>query len=546
MVIFWILSISAFAEILVGKISFEGNNFVPDEKLSNSILTKSGNIFNQKILNDDAKNISKTYEKQGFYNIKVFSPKIVPTSAKTIDINFKIEEKKNPPLKQVFFDGNSYISDKDIQLKNINKDIHDIQKIISKIADLYALNGFLFANISIDSLQLVSDSLLVYLQIEEGKYCEFEEYKFSGNKVSKENSLLKISRLLLIKKITPKTLQQAALNVKRKQYIKNCQIIPLNHKQLLIQVEEDRMNRVSGIGGYNNSNNKNRFSGYFYLDFLNIYGTDRSLSLFWQHTTSNRSSIEISYHESGFNDIPISGDFLIFREEEDSTYIKTTFESETYYYNLYNKYGLFWGQDDFFPGKSNEQNFKKTHFSKFGFFVEQNKLDDYLNPTKGNKIYLKYYHIFNIDDEKNVRKQAVEFTFDKYFYFGRNFVLQTGLNANIIENKDLSEFENYSLGGNNNLRGFAEDQFAGYRVGWSNLELRYLLAQNSQFFIFADYGFVQNKNYTFGKLFGYGFGLRAETKLGILGIDYGLSYDECGNFRNPLDGIIHFGIETKL
>ena len=63
--------------------------------------------------------------------------------------------------------------------------------------------------------------------------------------------------------------------------------------------------------------------------------------------------------------------------------------------------------------------------------------------------------------------------------------------------------------------------------------------------MFFDYGFVQNSDTTIGKLFSCGFGLRLKTRLGLIGIDYGIGYEN-GKFRNPLDGIVHFGLETKL
>ena len=114
-----------------------------------------------------------------------------------------------------------------------------------------------------------------------------------------------------------------------------------------------------------------------------------------------------------------------------------------------------------------------------------------------------------------------------------------------IENKKLTSLDCFNLGGSQNLRGFNENQFYGYRIGWLNLEFRYLLSRKSRAFIFSDYGYAESKEYRFGKLFGFGFGLRLETRLGMLGIDYGFGYCN-GELRNPIDGIIHFGIESKL
>jgi len=76
------------------------------------------------------------------------------------------------------------------------------------------------------------------------------------------------------------------------------------------------------------------------------------------------------------------------------------------------------------------------------------------------------------------------------------------------------------------------------------MEFRYLLGKDTRFFLFTDYGYVENSFYRYGKLFGFGFGLRIATRLGLFGFDYGFGYQE--RLRNPLEGIVHFGIETKL
>ena len=514
----------------------------------NNIQTQTGNIFNQQILNNDAALISELYSQKEYYNVKVQSPQIFTKSPTQIDILFKIEELEKLNIKKIMLTGNHYLSNKKIfeSISQRNLNLNELSFTVQNIVDFYTSNGFLFADVSIDSLIKNNDFLDAYISIDEGKYCEFDEFRFKGNETTKDKTLLKISQLNSIETITPQILDQSAENIRKKRYIENCEIIPLNHSQLLITVEEGKMSLISGIIGYDNSQpKKNKLSGYLNVDFLNLYGTDRSLSLLWQRVSSDRSSIELKYHESGFYRYPVCGDFLVFREEVDSTYIKTTFDSDIYYYDLINKYGIYFGIDDIFPGSGRPKTVEKTSFKKAGVFWERNNLDYNLNPSLGSKYFLKYYYIFNRIENENISKQAVELCYDKYQKISKNMVFAISLNANIIENKNLTEFDSFDLGGSQNLRGFNENQFSGFLVGWSNLELRYLMSRNSRAFIFSDYGYVENLTYTYGKLFGCGFGLRVETRLGILGIDYGFSYSN-GEFRNPLDGIIHFGLESKL
>lgn len=549
--LFWILllfSIILNAELRIGEIKFEGNKLISDKDLNTSISSSTGSIFNQALLNKDAKHISEYYSNKGLFNIKVHAPQIITHSPTRIDVIFQIEELSEIPVTNLRFMGNSYITDSKLSsiLPKHDLTLLELANSLKTLAEYYADNGFLFADVKLDSLLRINEQFTAFIRIDEGRFCQFTEYKFKGNKTTRDETLIRISRLGRIRNITPATLQQAANNIQKKRYIKNCDLIPLEHNKLLFQVEEDRMSLISGILGYDNSKDgNNRITGWVDLEFMNLYGTDRSLALNWQHLSADVSSIELKYHESGISRFPVNADLLIYRQEVDSTYIRSKFESEIYYYDLYNRYGIFFGMEEIFPGSRKPVTIDKTSFNKLGVLWDMTAMDNILNPSSGTEIYLKYYYIFNTVDGKDLRKQAVEIKWAKYFDLGKNFVLSFDVNANVIENKQLTEFEVYDLGGTKSLRGFNENIFSGFRVGWSDIELRYLFGHNSRLFAFGAYGYVESLIYKYSDLFSFGFGLRTQTKIGLLGIDYGLGIQN-GEMRNPLDGIIHIGIETGL
>ncbi len=536
------------AELIIGEIKFECNHLISDRDLSMNISASSGSIFNQVLLNKDVQQISEYYSSKGLFNIKVHSPQIITNSPTQIDVIFQIEELDEILVSDLKFNGNNYITDSKLSsiIPRHELTLSELANIFQSLAAYYADNGFLFADVKLDSLMKNKKHFTAFINVDEGKFCQFTEYKFKGNKTTRDETLIKISRLSRIDQITPSILRQAANNIKQKKYIKNCDLVPLDHDKLLFLVEESRMSLISGILGYDNSKDgKERINGWIDLEFMNLYGTDRSLAFNWQHLSADNSSIKLTYHESGFASYPVNADFLVFRQEVDSTYIRSKFESEIYYYDLYNRYGLFWGMEDIFPGSRKPATIDRSTFNKLGVLWDMTALDNILNPSSGTEVYLKYYYIFNTVDEKDIRKQAVEIKAARYFDLGRNLVLGFDVNAKVIEKKQLSEFEVYDLGGAKSLRGFNENIFSGFRVGWSDLELRYLFGRNSRLFAFGAYGYVENQEYKYSDLFSFGFGLRTQTRIGLLGIDYGLGIQN-GEMRNPLDGIIHIGIETGL
>ena len=97
-------------------------------------------------------------------------------------------------------------------------------------------------------------------------------------------------------------------------------------------------------------------------------------------------------------------------------------------------------------------------------------------------------------------------------------------------------FEQYFLGGAETLRGFREDRFWGRNMFLASAEYRFPLAQNLTGVAFVDYGdawdsadkfininlgdnLVQHKD--FSPSAGYGIGIRVQTPIGPLRLDYG-------------------------
>ncbi len=102
----------------------------------------------------------------------------------------------------------------------------------------------------------------------------------------------------------------------------------------------------------------------------------------------------------------------------------------------------------------------------------------------------------------------------------------------------------YFLGGANSLRGSRENQFAGNFIAWMNLEYRYIIGKLSRIYVFNDWGYYRREtafDETGNWNYGYGAGVRLETRAGIIGIDYGL-----GKGDAPVEGKIHFRLRTEF
>ena len=165
--------------------------------------------------------------------------------------------------------------------------------------------------------------------------------------------------------------------------------------------------------------------------------------------------------------------------------------------------------------------------------------DYFLNPTRGRLDGVAFE--FSTGDFK-LRKLWVDLR--GYFPTWRRQVIALGLHGAAAWGDNIPPTELFYLGGANTLRGYDEDWFFGPRRVYANIEYRLLVGRTSQFFVFTDLGAVTQVDQptVFDPLrVGYGFGMRLESKGGLLRMDYGLAEG-----RSALEGKIHVNLGTSF
>jgi len=207
--------------------------------------------------------------------------------------------------------------------------------------------------------------------------------------------------------------------------------------------------------------------------------------------------------------------------------------------------------------------------SAFGLAYQLEKLDYRFNPRRGWLLQLEGSAGFKTIKENNKITDLIDesdpvFEFgslydaldlttfqyqlsgrvDKYFPISKRGALKTSVQgAVIISETPIFRNEQFRLGGNQLLRGFDEESIFATNYVLGTLEYRYLLGQNSYFFVFGDMGYLQNKtneNDFSNRPIGVGAGMTFETKAGIFGISYALGKLENAAFEFRT-AKVHFG-----
>lgn len=135
----------------------------------------------------------------------------------------------------------------------------------------------------------------------------------------------------------------------------------------------------------------------------------------------------------------------------------------------------------------------------------------------------------------------VEFGLTGILPLGRSLAWSNSVGLRVLYSAAaLTPVELYTLGGPGTVRGYNEDEFTSARLGWFSTELRYSLDRTSSVFPFLDVGAYQD-SLGWHEEPGYGAGTRVATQVGVLGLDYGISFRD-----SPLRGKVHLSYDVTF
>ena len=538
------MSLGLFA-LTITEISFEAD-FALDEA---ALLARSkivlGSEYNPETMDTAIQNLYQYFYEQDQYFIQIPRPELLPGSESDLQVIFHLKMLEDSSLIHIHYTGLRHFSESKLHelaftSANASYPLSALNEITQRVLAVYHQRGYLFASVQLDSLVL-GQNLEAWLGVREAEKMQVQHYHFRGNKISRESALLKSSGLLRQELLTPRILTQAEENIKAKSYIKACSILPLDEENLLIEIQEGSMTFLEGVLGLSEKDGKRELSGLVNIEFLNLWGSDRGISLYWRKTPTDFSELRFAYHESGHPLIPLAADFSLARTMQDSLWIQSSALAEIYYHSLYQKAGFSVAARSILPGSSFSEVESNKHSSVGAFWQYKNTRGDRI-PISGLNLGADYDYVF----AKGKNYGNTEVFLKNYLPIKSRFVGFLGAHLHSSENKYLPEYDLYTLGGFGSLRGYREDEFKSSKLGWVNTEMRYMMGPETMLYIFYDQGFItQTDGQAKYDLIGIGSGIKLGTRLGILSIEYGLGYRDT-RFSDFGMGMIHLGIDIAL
>ncbi|NTW49212.1 MAG: BamA/TamA family outer membrane protein [Chlorobiales bacterium] len=532
------------------------------------------------------------YQNFGFYDFRIDSLRQeIDAASNRLKITLYVTEGEVSTVSEITITGNRMIPASELlDLMNTRKDdvldTEVLEKDFGEILKKYEQIGRPFAKISLEKIERLSadtlqehpPSLRIALEIAEGPFVRIAGYKISGNKATEPEVITRELDFYPGEAFNGQKFDQTKQRIEKLGYFEKVNepglsaIMATSKTDTLdgiieFSVVESNQNTFDGIVGYQparTASERGFFTGYVNISLRNMFGTGRELGVLWNKPDKLSQDIKLRYLEPWLFGIPLNAAFSFRQLKQD-----TTFSQIDLALNMtYRVSGDFYimatvaheAINPIFERENQAQSVLKSRKIVTGLGFIYDSRDYPRNPRSGllfrneyllgNKVISSpdsVLELYGIKKKMTQQRILLDLEFYKQLFHRQVIAVELhgmALIASQIEISDLFRF-----GGSHDLRGYREQQFMASQLIYSNIEYRFLLSRDTFAFLFCDLAYFYKPPNPLNSLdgsfnaykTGYGFGVRLETPLGILGVSYAL-----GEKTSFLDGLVHFGIINEF
>lgn len=444
-------------------------------------------------------------------------------------------------------------------------------------------NGYPFAKIFLDSINIEQNQVQAVLKIDRGYLYKLDSIRLFGNaKISRDflqlyldlpngsiynkeklqNVTRKIREIAYVEEEQPSTISFQATGAALNLYLK--------------AKKNSQVNLLVGFLPNSNATKGKKFlvNGEANILLRNSLGAGETIGLNWQQLQQKSPRLNILYDHPFLFKSPLGLNFTMDMFRKDSTFLNISLQlggnyivsgQQSAMVFIQRRQSILNGVDT-----SRIKQLKRlpaeadVSATNLGVTYNFNNTDYRFNPRKGNEFLItvaagrkkikKNNQVLELKDPAydyeslydTVKLNTYQFRFSgnaaHYFPVTKQTTLKTALSAGFLQSGNYFLNELFQIGGYKLLRGFTEEsEYASqYLVG--TVEYRYLIGINSNFFVFVDGGWAKNPLQAVAghSYIGTGLGMAFETKAGIFNLAWaiGKRNDTELNLRQSK---VHFG-----
>ncbi|WP_157578444.1 BamA/OMP85 family outer membrane protein [Pontibacter roseus] len=449
-------------------------------------------------------------------------------------------------------------------------------KLQQRILDYAERNGYPFASVWLDSIQIKDNKISAALMVEKAFVVTYDTVQVMGGSKTQAKFLMRYLQLYPGQPYNQDQVLASQRMLTALPYIKVVrppQVQFARDKARVIYFLEDRQaNQLDGVVGFlpdpGRSDNKLLITGEANMNIRNIRGSGKQLGLQWRRV--NRGSVILNgeYLHPNLFGTPFELGTRFGLLKQDSSFITVQPRVQLAYNTIrYGRFSVFteW-RNSRILSSANPQSLKALDLADartntYGLNYLWNNLDDFYFPRKGRLVELQLAAgrkklLRNPELEKefydtlevNTTQLSLGLRLENFFRVGKNSALLARLRGEALLNDQIFLNDMYRLGGLNSLRGFDEYFFYASTYGVGTLEYRLFTAEDSYVLLFYDQGYYRSDleaSQAEGLPLGVGGGISFSTGAGIFQLVYSVGHSE----QQPMSlkySKIHFGITSKF
>ncbi|MEO8412561.1 MAG: hypothetical protein ABI472_02835 [Ginsengibacter sp.] len=474
------------------------------------------------------------------------------------------------------------------QFNNKTIDFSRLQIQEERILNYYEINGYPFAAVSLDNLNIVGNKIKGDLVVVKGPLYHVDSIHVYGKVKIKNLFLQHYLNISNGSVYNNQKLKQVSTRLQQLPYLQELQpwdVTMLGSGSILnLYVQPKRSSEINVLVGFlpgNAITGKTQVTGDVHLNLKNSLGQGENILVNWQQLQPQSPRLNLGYnHPYIFNSL-FGIDFSFDLLKRDSSYLQLNAVIGIQYILSATQSGKIFYQNErsyLLSGGTDTNRVLVTKMlppnidigsGNFGINYNFINTNYRLNPRRGNELGItatagikkitRNNDIINLKDPSDprfdfgslydsIKLRSYRLRFEAggahYSPIGKRSTLKTALKVGWYQSPQIFQNELFRIGGYQLLRGFDEESIHANQYAIFTAEYRYLVGINSYFFGFSDAGITQTKfnNLDYSNNFiSAGIGLEFETKFGLLNLSYAIGKRNDIKFDIRNASKIHFG-----
>ena len=438
--------------------------------------------------------------------------------------------------------------------------------------------GYPFASVFPDSISIGEGSMEARLFMDKGRLVFFDSLNVAGDVKISESYLRNYLGIKRGSLFSRRQVLKIKDRMRELPFVREKENATINfwedQASVQLSLEKKRASRfdflLGLLPGSRGTGQKLLLTGTFNAEMQNQFGRGERIFVAFERLRPQTQKLELAFTYPYLLDLPFGVDLKFNQYKRDSTYTDITGDfGLQYLFQGGNYLKAFWKttasnlitvdttalRQGTFPDHLDVKN------TAFGLEGNWQRLDYRYNPRRGWSALLQasagYRQVRRnqaiLDVAENFYDSLPGKTFrfifegkiERYLPIMQRSTIKLAANSGVLFSEEpVYQNEQYRIGGSRLLRGFDEESIFATFYTVFTLEYRLLVGQNSYFYVFNDWAYLEDRRFNqptrYDRPRGFGTGMTFETTAGIFAI--GVAVGKAGgvptDFRNPK---VHFG-----